>query len=183
MTPIASTVPALVSTQTVDRLRLYALIDALEADLRDALREWVVPFKNVDEILGARAPLIRQRAIDDGLIETDADLVSYLDFHESFSLLNKHDAMLPTTIAKVVKEQTPRLDVFVPVRNRVMHGRPLLPDDPELTLRLSSDLLDSAAPWRGPRRGAGGRAPQASAPCAGPMLRNDPQLGPGRIPG
>jgi hypothetical protein len=55
--------------------------------------------------------------------------------------------MVPATIAKVVKEQTPRLDVFVPVRNRVMHGRPLLPDDPELTLRLCSDLLNLPAPW------------------------------------
>jgi tetratricopeptide (TPR) repeat protein len=147
MTSAPTKVPALISAQTVDRVRLYALIDALEGDLRDALREWVLPFKNVDEILGARASVIHQRAIDDGVIEADADLVSYLDFHEAFSLLNRHDAMFPATIAKVVKEQTPRLDVFVPVRNRVMHGRPLLPDDPELTLRLCGELLDSPAPW------------------------------------
>jgi hypothetical protein len=147
MATAQSKVSVLVSAQTTDRVRLYALIDALEGDLRDGLREWVLPFKNIDEILGARASVVRQRAIDDGVIETDADLISYLDFHEAFSLLNKHDAMLPANIANVVKEQTPRLDVFVPVRNRVMHGRPLLPDDPELTLRLCSDLLDSQAPW------------------------------------
>jgi tetratricopeptide (TPR) repeat protein len=147
MTAAASKARTFVSPQTVDRWRLYALIDALEGDLRDALREWVLPFKNLDEILGSRAPLIRQRAVDEGVVETDADFVSYLDFHDAFSLLNRHEAMIPATVARVIKEQTPRLDVFVPVRNRVMHGRPLLPDDPELTLRLCSDLLDSRAPW------------------------------------
>jgi hypothetical protein len=52
MTAAASEARTFVSPQTVDRWRLYALLDALEGDLRDALREWVLPFKNIDEILG-----------------------------------------------------------------------------------------------------------------------------------
>ena len=143
----ASEAHTLFPAQTIDRWRLYALIDALEGDLRDALREWVLPFKNIDEILGARLELIRERAVDDGVIEADAELISYIDFHDAFSLLNKHAAMLPATFAKVIREQTPRLDGFVPVRNRVMHGRPLHPDDSDLTLRLCTDLLDSPAPF------------------------------------
>ena len=107
----------------------------------------MLPFKNADEVFGAKLGALRQRAAEDGVIELDVDLSSYVDFHDAFALLNRHDAMLPKHVAKVVKEQTPRLDLFVPVRNRVMHGRPLLPDDPGLTLRLCTDLLDSAAPW------------------------------------
>lgn len=129
---------------TLTRARLYVLIEALESDLRALLREWVLPFKPLEDILGPRLSLIQQRA---GGMETAPEvLFEYIDFHDSFALLNRHAPMLSKDIGAVVRDFTPRLDSFVAVRNRVMHGRPLEPDDAEMTARLCVDLVATGMP-------------------------------------
>jgi cold shock CspA family protein/tetratricopeptide (TPR) repeat protein len=128
---------------TLTRARVYVLIEALESDLRASLREWVLPYKSLEDILGPRFGLIQQRA---GGAESADVLFEYVDFHDSFSLLNRHAGMLPQDLGAVVRDFTPRLDNFVAVRNRVMHGRPLEPDDAEIAARLCLDLVAAGMP-------------------------------------
>lgn len=116
--------------------------------MRDLLREWVLPYKQVEQALGERSVLCEQRAAEDGNVDpSPEDLVDYLDFADSFTLLNKNREMLPDGATVAVKQQTPSLEHFCPVRNRVMHVRPLQPDDPDLAVRLCTNLLDSPYSW------------------------------------
>lgn len=132
--------------ETMGRARLFVLFDALEQDLRAILRHHVVPYQPKENLLGARAEVIAQRAVADGHSDPEsAQLVEYLDFADSFALINRHHAMVPEATAELVRSQTPRLESLIPVRNRVMHIRPLHPDDPDLAVGFGVDLLDSHA--------------------------------------
>lgn len=132
--------------ETMGRARLFVLFDALEQDLRAVLRQHVVPYQPTEHLLGARSEVVIQRAAADGLSAPEGgQLVDYLDFADSFALINRHKTMVPEGTAQLVKSQTPRLESLVPVRNRVMHIRPLHPDDPDIAVRFGAELLDSQA--------------------------------------
>lgn len=129
----------------IDRTRLYALISALEADLREVLRQWVLPYKRERDVFGGRYELLRQRADKAGAAD-DASVLDYADFADSFEMINRHTEMVPAEICRAVKSYTPQLGQFIEPRNTVMHARPLEPGDLETGLRLCLDLLDQPIP-------------------------------------
>ena len=49
---------------------------------------------------------------------------------QAYDLLNRHRTKLPGELADELRVGATRMDELVPVRNRVMHGRPLRVDDP-----------------------------------------------------
>lgn len=125
------------SDSFLDRYRLAALIQAIEDDLRALCRQYVTPYVAPETALGQKLPEVRHRAAKDGHIDVALDvLIDYIDFGDAFSLLNQHSAMLPESVAKAVRSLTPAFEVTAPIRNRVMHGRPLLTSDEEQVARL-----------------------------------------------
>ena len=112
----------------LDRTRLYVLISALETDLRAVLREWILPYKNEEDVFGGRYSVLRERADKPGCPESES-VLEYADFSDSFEMINRHAAMVPVEIARAVKDYTPHLGQFVEPRNSVMHMRPLQPGD------------------------------------------------------
>src|SRR5215211_6550733 len=106
------------SAETMSRTRLYVLFDALEQDLRDLLREWVLPYKDVETVFGERLADCQQRAAAERASEVaPEELVDYLDFADGFGLLNRHEEMLPPEAATALGDHTHHLEQFVPVRN------------------------------------------------------------------
>jgi tetratricopeptide (TPR) repeat protein len=109
---------------------------------------WVLPYKSEQDALGPRHDFALDRATSDSSFQLgQTRLIDYLDFQDSFTTLNRNSAMLPVELRMPVRDATPSLDQFVAVRNRVMHGRPLHPDDLDLGVRLCLTLTDTPLPW------------------------------------
>jgi cold shock CspA family protein len=132
------------TTSLLDRYRLAAVIQAVEEDLRSFVRQYIAPYVEPDVALGGKAEELRRRATRDGLVDAGFDvLVDYLDFGDAFAILNAHRGMLPETLGRSVRALTPAFEVAVPIRNRVMHGRPLLASDEEQIARLGQSIAAS----------------------------------------
>lgn len=130
------------------RARLYVLVDALEEDLRTFLKSWVVERVGTESGLDPYTDEARARLLNDPSADGEEDdLVDYLYLQEAVSLLNRHRALLPTDLAEAVRRNTPRLDSLSPIRNRVMHGRPLKTEDPDTSVQAGNDLLAAGVDW------------------------------------
>jgi LuxR family glucitol operon transcriptional activator len=136
---------------SASRLTLYAILGAMEADLRATINSHLTPEENAEFILGeelyGRAverygkdnPSPHNPATGLGLV----DLLSYIDFADAHAVLNKNSAILPKALASDLKRWTPRMERLAAVRNRVAHGRPLQFDDFARTLDTVHELLST----------------------------------------
>jgi cold shock CspA family protein/tetratricopeptide (TPR) repeat protein len=128
----------------LDRYRLAAVIQAVEEDLRAFIRNYIAPYVEAETLFGERYDELRKRAADDGVLDpTMETLIDYIDFGEAFGTLNRHRGMIPEDLATVVKAVTPAFETAAPIRNRVMHGRPLQSGDEEHIARLGQTLTDT----------------------------------------
>lgn len=129
------------------RGRMFALIDAIERDLRDLLVTWVSAELSEEELIRPFAEVVEERRRRDrGRSEGEGDLVEYLHLGETLSLLNIYRNHFSNAIASSIRDSTSRLESLVPIRNRVMHGRPLLQSDPDQAIRVGVELEQSDLP-------------------------------------
>lgn len=134
----------------ISRLTLFALISAIEEDLRQAILLYLGTSESPKELIGndlfERCMLrltsdIGSRATNLELV----DLVQYIDFSDSFELLNIHRSKLPEGQAKKLKALTGRLSKLTPIRNRVAHSRPLNYDDLATTIDTAEAIIAEGA--------------------------------------
>lgn len=128
------------------RMRMYALIDAFERDMRDVLRRYVLEEVSTEEALCHFLAGAHDKQARDNTGDSESSLIEYLDFKQAYDLLNIHRALLPEALAREVRELTASTDRLVQVRNRVMHGRPLVPGDPDALVSVLR--LFAAKQWR-----------------------------------
>jgi LuxR family glucitol operon transcriptional activator len=137
----------------VSRLTLYAIISAIEVDLRRAISLHFTTNCEVDKILGPEiyAQAMSRLEREQGTLNRDPqleELLPYLDFSDAYKVLNFNARLLPKNIADFLKSQTQRLDQLAAVRNRVMHARPLNFDDVPRTLEYAAYFAKATAiPW------------------------------------
>jgi LuxR family transcriptional regulator, glucitol operon activator len=130
-------------TQLLDRNRLYALLGALEDDLRELIRTHLLDLADDRELLGSAYDKAAERFIDDtDAMNAGADIFDYLDLGDEIAIINRHRASLPPGIRDAFSASARRLDDLVGIRNRVMHRRPLLPDDHDNAARWLGELHD-----------------------------------------
>ncbi|MGW4395300.1 NB-ARC domain-containing protein [Amycolatopsis nivea] len=122
------------------RARLFTLVDALESDMRRILLDYVLDHLSEEEALGSSYERASQRQATDRLGD-DSPITNYLDLQEAYDTLNRHRISLPSDLAQELRDNTGQLNSLVPIRNRVMHGRPLNPDDPELTIIICQSFI------------------------------------------
>jgi len=117
------------------RSTLYAFISAIEIDLKSIIRSKIVQnFKNdlfINDInLRDR---VKKRFMKDkpGLkVENNiCELVDYLDFQDTYKVILSNKKCVTDEIFQEIKNIIPDLDLIAPVRNRIMHNRPLMPGD------------------------------------------------------
>jgi cold shock CspA family protein len=140
--------PSGVAPRVRDRSRLFNLLIAIEEDLRELTRSHLVPYLDSKSLFGSRLQELRQRAEQASsgelLDPSDPDqLVGFLDFADSFGLLNSHETLLPDRLAKEIGRLNPKLTLLPAVRNRVVHARPLHEDDASRVHETCYLLLDS----------------------------------------
>lgn len=117
------------------RLTLAALIYGIEIDLKNIIEEYIIPVNsNLDFLQDPelKTKIKNRYSKDYPAINPDenlSDVIEYLDFQEFYTLLLKNKALLPENIYSEIKKIAPELDEIVPIRNRVMHTRPLLVGD------------------------------------------------------
>lgn len=130
----------MLSHVAMTRARLFTLVDALESDMRRILLDYVLDHLSEEEALGSSYERASQRQAADRLGE-DTIITNYLDLQESYDILNRHRSSLPSDLATELRDNTGHINSLIPIRNRVMHGRPLNPDDPELTITICQSFI------------------------------------------
>jgi tetratricopeptide (TPR) repeat protein len=128
----------------LDRYRLAAVIQAIEEDLRSFIRRYVAPYLEPSDLFGDALPELFRRAERDGVVDAPAAvLVDYIDFGDAFAMLNRRRGMIPDDLGAFVRSATPGFELAVPIRNRIMHGRPLLRHDEEHVAKLGQSISES----------------------------------------
>src|SRR5690606_12024110 len=126
------------------RMTIYALIAALEEDLRLLVKEHINNEGLIDSVLISRAKSRIEKDI--GSLFGDLDLneiVDYFDLGDTFQTINTNRACFPDHISRLIKALTKSFEEIVSIRNRVMHIRPLNFDDLPIVSEFCKELLDS----------------------------------------
>lgn len=127
------------------RLTLYALLSSLEESLRETILLHLEPQNDVISLLGPeRTEKASQRReadrVDVESQATLADLLAYTDLQDLWEILNSSRSLLPTDLGQTIKSSTAQLQRLVPIRNRVMHSRPVEFEDLPMTVDLLREL-------------------------------------------
>ena len=138
---------------SISRLTLFAVIGAVETDLREIISNYLGLRTDPQDVLGpVLAKQILERFEKDfgrsAIPPTVEQLLAYIDFADSYTLINANADSFADDIAKHVRSVTSLLEKLVPIRNRVMHSRPLLFDDFATVLDIAEILTSSPDyPW------------------------------------
>lgn len=133
------------------RMTAYALLSAVEEDFRDLIKDYVVEESKLPPELLDRA---KQRIEKDigGLFEdiSFAELVDYFDLGDTFQVINSNKAFFPENIYSPIKQLNKQIESLVPIRNRVMHIRPLNFDDLPNITNFCDQLVgyNSSVEWK-----------------------------------
>jgi LuxR family transcriptional regulator, glucitol operon activator len=134
---------------SASRLTAYALLSALEEDLRNAITMHLADAASTEDLLGPERNL-RCRERFDAANHSVAqprfeDLVEFLDFSDSADLLSQHKQLLPVSVAAGLAKHLDDIHKLAPVRNRVMHGRPLQFEDLAFTIDVIERLRQESS--------------------------------------
>lgn len=120
---------AQISMSTItSRQRAYHAIDSVEQDLRQLIESYLLDHLPPEEVFGAEYDQLSARRAQDDVSETVA-LTQHLHPQHAYDVLLRHAEALPAGFPEVLQLNLGAIDGFVAVRNRVMRGRPLQPDD------------------------------------------------------
>ncbi|WKV51505.1 tetratricopeptide repeat protein [Dickeya fangzhongdai] len=116
------------------RMTVYALLCALEEDLRSIVITYILNPENIEKKLPVELLEKAKRRLekDIGTVINGVDpidLVEYFDLGDTYQVINSNGRDIPEHIYKFIKSITKDLDALVLIRNRVMHIRPLDVED------------------------------------------------------
>jgi LuxR family glucitol operon transcriptional activator len=103
------------------RLTCFALLSAMEEDMRAAI-EAAAGHMEINELMSPDlAELAQGRRSKDGLgvASKVAGLLPYLDFADSYEILRRHAALVPTELSEPLSGIGPQVQRVIKIRNRV----------------------------------------------------------------
>lgn len=120
---------------TETRITLAAFIYGIETDLKILIKKYITPFQ--EDITFFQNPEMISRVIDRFRKENPGldyktnldDIIDFIDFHDTFIVLRKNNVFLPKLTSDYLDQIFNELSDLTPIRNRVMHTRPLLGGD------------------------------------------------------
>lgn len=127
------------------RQTLYAILSAIETDLRNVVLRYLDGAFGYEVILGQEAfekALSRFRNDHDkgDDVPSLSELLPYADYLDALETLARHKESLPNDVCGPVIGQLQELARLAPVRNRIAHTRPLQFEDLPLTLDVAKNL-------------------------------------------
>jgi LuxR family glucitol operon transcriptional activator len=132
------------------RLTLYAVLSAIEDDLRQVILDYLNDHLKIEEVLDVAAiARVSERAQKDGAWKLSKleDVIYYLDLGDLCPCINRNKPFFPPDFAKFVQLSTSTISDLVPVRNRVAHGRPLLASDFAQVMDTANSLIGTGVFW------------------------------------
>lgn len=131
------------------RLTCFALISAVEQDMRDLIELRLADSPPSSHLPADRLAKAQERRERDGHrpAQNLSQLLAYLDFAEAYELLMARRSELESDIDESLRALAPRLERVVAIRNRVAHTRPMEIDDPAVMLDVSRDLCTASSAW------------------------------------
>lgn len=135
----------IVMSYSATRLTCFALISAIESDLRTEIEEQLGSMSEVDlftpDII-EKAQRRRAREYGNQPARSVASLIPFLDFADSYEILLRHKQRVPRRTSGMLEKATE-------IRNRVAHSRPMEIDDVPVILDLAKELSKaSGSSWR-----------------------------------
>lgn len=133
------------------RLTMSAFFFGIERDLKNTIIEYITPYQDnisffQDKALESKIISRFRKDNPGGNPENNIEeLIENLDFQDTFVLLNKNKSLLPDHIAKYLISTLDNLYSLAPIRNRVVHTKPLLSDD-FFTLSNYIQIIDEKNP-------------------------------------
>lgn len=119
----------------MSRSRLYVLVESFERDMREMIDRYLLDHLDEHEALGAEYEgADRLRAAEDSVDQSS--IVNYLYTRQAFDILMRNKAVLPGDLADELRQSAGRIDEIIPIRNRVMHGRPLRSGDSDAAVSI-----------------------------------------------
>jgi LuxR family glucitol operon transcriptional activator len=120
---------------TETRITLAAFIYGIETDLKNLIKKYITPFQ--EDILFFQDKELVSKVVDRFNKENPGtdyknnldDIIDFIDFYDSFVILKKNNVFLPKSTSDYLNEIFKELSDLAPIRNRVMHTRPLLGGD------------------------------------------------------
>lgn len=135
------------------RLTCFALLSAVESDLRSAIRE-VATIAGLDSFLPTDVQQNSSRRWSEDHKTSEADsppgaseLLDYADFADLGKLLHVLADQFVKMNDRAVRDAADNLISLAPVRNRVCHTRPLEPDDFAALYDLARDTIKKFKPY------------------------------------
>lgn len=129
------------------RMTIYALIAALEEDLRLLVKEHICNDGYIDSDLISRSKSRIEKDVGSLFGDLDLnDIVDYFDLGDTFQTINKNRSQFPDHVSRLIKKRTKQFEIIVSIRNRVMHIRPLNFDDLPIVSEFCNSLIDSESP-------------------------------------
>lgn len=131
------------------RLTLAAFIYGIEIDLKTQIKKYLTPFFNdlsffQNAELETKIKLRYLKENPNSDISSNLDeVIDFLDFQDTFVILSQNSSFIPKNIYDEIKLHYNILSDITPIRNRVMHTRPLLGGDFILVYDFVTNLKKS----------------------------------------
>ena len=128
------------------RITLAAFIYAMEGDLKSLIKEYITPYYSdlkflQDKHLENRLLERLKKDLDTNSEAATVDeLIEYIDFGDTIIILRKNKHFIPASIMSGIDEYHQEISNIIPIRNRVMHTRPLLNGDFNTVYKLVQKL-------------------------------------------
>lgn len=130
------------------RMSVYALLCALEEDLRLIVKNYILDIQGSENKLPVDLLEKAKRRLDKdfGTVTDDmdvTDLIEYFDLGDTYQVINSYGKEIPEHLYKFIKSITKDLDALVLIRNRVMHIRPLDVEDYPKLISICDKIINS----------------------------------------
>lgn len=125
------------------RMTAYALISAIEEDFRNLIKQYIDDESKVNSELLDRAKQRIEKDVGGRFDDLNfSELVDYFDLGDTFQTINTNKVLIPENIYDPIKKFGKELESLIPIRNRVMHIRPLNFDDLPTVLNVCERLVE-----------------------------------------
>ena len=134
---------------SLSRMTVYALLSGLEEDLRSVIKSRLgrerYDDKKFDQQLITRSKSRLEKEIGSTYDEDTLDnLIDYFDLGDTYQTINSNQSCFDEEFSQAIKTRTKQFEKIIPVRNRVMHIRPLNFDDLPLITDFCNDLVKNS---------------------------------------
>jgi len=130
-----------------EKVRLYALIDALESDLVAYIESELLTNRPPEEVFSEEEHAEASRRRNDEVTGETASLVSYLNLSDKFHLISRHRRSFRRDEVRSFRVLGTQVQVLNDIRRRTHHSRPLHPGDQQNGLEAAAAIIGTELPF------------------------------------